>query len=363
MLSTRLTGSSTSITWRVQAQRRVQRGVGAGRGRSARRRTPGSTSSSSSHSGCELPRQRRRAGGRRTTRRTRRRPSARHVRQRRVPVVAGEDLVGALPGLHHLDVLRHLLAEQVEGDAVVADHRLAHRRDGAVARPGSEPLRADPDLVVVGAELLGDQVGVVELVAALAGRRLEADAEGGQAALALLGQQRHDRLESSPPESSTPTGTSATIRRSTAVRSARQTALRPVLGGHGARGGRVYDRLPVDACRCSCRPARSIRTVAGGSLRTPARIVRGARHHRVEASCSGAAPPGRATVSTSPAASSAGRVEAKRSRPGRLGQVQRLDAEPVAGQDHGAAWPCSTMAKANMPRKCSTQRRPSGGTP
>ncbi len=53
------------------------------------------------------------------------------VRHRRVPVVAGEDLVGALPRLHHLDVLADLLGQQVERHAVVAHHRLAHRPDGA----------------------------------------------------------------------------------------------------------------------------------------------------------------------------------------------------------------------------------------
>ena len=48
------------------------------------------------------------------------------------------------------------------------------------------------------------------------------------------------RLESSPPESSTPTGTSATIRRSTAVRSAASSRVLPLVGGtvaaDGARG-------------------------------------------------------------------------------------------------------------------------------
>ena len=55
----------------------------------------------------------------------RRRPLPRRGGDVRVPVVAGEDLVGALAGLHDLHVLRHLLAQQVEGDAVVAHHRLA----------------------------------------------------------------------------------------------------------------------------------------------------------------------------------------------------------------------------------------------
>ena len=89
-------------------------------------------------------------------------------------MVSGEYLVGALPGLHDLDVLGHFLAEQVEGDAVVADHRLAHGADRAVER-GQHALGADADLVVVGVETFGDDVGVAELVARDAADGLETD--------------------------------------------------------------------------------------------------------------------------------------------------------------------------------------------
>ena len=47
------------------------------------------------------------------------------------------------------------------------------------------------DLVVVGVEGLGDQVGVEVLVAGFASGGVEANAERGQPVLALLGQQRH----------------------------------------------------------------------------------------------------------------------------------------------------------------------------
>jgi hypothetical protein len=82
--------------------------------------------------------------------------------------------------------------------------------------------------------------------------------------------------ESSPPDSSTPTGTSATIRRRTAVRSASSTASRHSSGPR--RSGRAArlnsgDQYGVSATRPS---AVTTRTVAGGSLRTPRRIVRGA---------------------------------------------------------------------------------------
>ena len=107
-------------------------------------------------------------------------------------MVAGEHLVGALPGLHDLHVFGDLLAEQIEGDAVVADHRLAHRADRTVER-GQHAVGADADLVVVGFEPLGDDVGVLELVALDATDRLEADRERRQAVLARLGEQPDDQ--------------------------------------------------------------------------------------------------------------------------------------------------------------------------
>src|SRR5215213_5366990 len=61
------------------------------------------------------------------------------LEQRRVPVIAPEDLVGALAGLHHLAPARDLLGQQVERDRVVGDHRLAHRRDRPRQR-GQQPL-------------------------------------------------------------------------------------------------------------------------------------------------------------------------------------------------------------------------------
>ena len=57
-----------------------------------------------------------------------------------------------------------LLGEQVEGDAVVGDHRLAHGRHRLVQRR-QQADGVDPDLVVVGLEAVCHQVGVGELVA------------------------------------------------------------------------------------------------------------------------------------------------------------------------------------------------------
>src|SRR5215213_7600957 len=106
MLSTRLTGSSTSIT-------------------SASRRSPRSIALA--------------AGAR-----VRVEPVLAGLEQRRVPVVAPEDLVGALSGLHHLAVPGHLLREQEEGDRVMGDHRLAHGRDRARQRR-QQARRLDPE--------------------------------------------------------------------------------------------------------------------------------------------------------------------------------------------------------------------------
>ena len=84
------------------------------------------------------------------------------------------------------------------------------------------------------------------------------------------------RLESMPPDSSTPTGTSATIRRSTASRSRSSSAssqsrdVQSARSGSRVNSGSQYTRSVV-------APSGSIvRTVAGGSLPMPARMVRGA---------------------------------------------------------------------------------------
>ena len=111
---------------------------------------------------------------------------------RGIPVVSRKDLVGALAGLHDLDVLGHLLGQQVERDAVVADHRLAHGADRAV-EGGEHALGADADLMVVGVEPLGDEVGVLELVALDPADGLEADRERRQTVLTRLGEQPDDQ--------------------------------------------------------------------------------------------------------------------------------------------------------------------------
>ena len=62
------------------------------------------------------------------------RAASRRVGERRIPRVSGEDLVGALARLDDLHMVRHLLAEEVERDTVVGDHRLAHSADRGADR-------------------------------------------------------------------------------------------------------------------------------------------------------------------------------------------------------------------------------------
>ena len=71
--------------------------------------------------------------------------------------------------------------------------------------------------MVVGAELFGDQVGIFELVTLVLADLLETDAERLQSALALLGEQGDDQRRVHPAGEQDATGTSATIRRWTAV--------------------------------------------------------------------------------------------------------------------------------------------------
>ena len=106
-------------------------------------------------------------------------------------MVAGEHLVGALTALHHLDVFRNLLGEQVETDGIVADHGLAHGLHALLKRR-QQTSGIDEYPVVVGAEMPGDDVGVFEFVAFFTARRLKAHREGVQSLLPLLGEQTDD---------------------------------------------------------------------------------------------------------------------------------------------------------------------------
>ncbi|MCY1416701.1 hypothetical protein D9M71_322170 [compost metagenome] len=95
----------------------------------------------------------------------------------RVPVVTGEQLIGTLAALHHLAMLGHLAGQQVEGDAVVADHGLAHGAEGR-GQLFYDLAFANAQLVMAGVVVLGDQVRILELVTAFAAGIFETDGEG-----------------------------------------------------------------------------------------------------------------------------------------------------------------------------------------
>ena len=74
----------------------------------------------------------------------------------------------------------------------MADHRFAHRCEGAGQL--FENLRlANAQLVVLGAVMLGDQVGVLELVTALAAGIFKANREGRQRLSTGLAEQANQQ--------------------------------------------------------------------------------------------------------------------------------------------------------------------------
>ena len=135
--------------------------------------------------------------------------------------------------------------------------------------------RADPDLVVVGLELARDEVGELELVALAPARVGEADRERGQAALALLGEQRDDQARVEP------AGEQHADRdvgdHPPPDRDAQRLEQRvpPVLR-RAVRARALERRVPVGALAARAPSGSTTSIVAGGSLRTPRRIVRGA---------------------------------------------------------------------------------------
>ena len=135
--------------------------------------------------------------GRRTGRSTPRAGSRVAARQRRVPVVAGEDLVGALARLHDRDV--SVTCSDSRSKATTSWLTI-----GSAIAPIAAPARRrsrSPGTTIWWwsvANSLGDDVGELELVALPAAGRLEADAEGRQAVLARLGEQPDDEAGVQP---------------------------------------------------------------------------------------------------------------------------------------------------------------------
>jgi hypothetical protein len=130
--------------------------------------------------------------------------------------------------------------------------------------------------VVVGVETLGDDVGVLELVALHATDRLEADRERRQAVLARLGEQaRRCRLESTPAGQQAAdghVGDQSAIDcdpQCSRTASSQSRSDQSALSWRPAEVGAQYVVVVL-------RPSGSIATSdAGGTLVTPRRIVRG----------------------------------------------------------------------------------------
>ena len=221
----------------------------------------------------------------------------------------------------------------------MGDHRLAHRGDRAVER-GQHPLggrrgcgggRCRTRSAI--------SVRVAKLVALALADVVEADAERRQAR-AVPTRRAARRSGSSPgrPDSSTPTGTSATIRRSTAVRSASSTAsAQSLLVPVGVLGAAAEVRRASSA-RSRCSPSGS--TVIDRRRRRacarPSRIVRGAG----TTACQLKVVVQRDRIDLGVDAAAGQQRRQRRGEAQRVadaGEVQRLDPEPVARQHQPAA--------------------------
>ena len=273
MLSTRLTGSSTSMT---SASMRSARSTGVsapGRAntRAANARDASSRAAGAGSSSAATPASSRSKNAPRTSSS----PSPGALEHRRVPVVAAEHLVGALAGLHDLAVARDRL-------------RRAGRTRRRRARPSARSSRA-----IACGQRLHQPLGSTRIwrwsVPNSRATRSE-NANSSPSRPPASGKPIENvarprwpcsassatiRLESSPPESSTPTGTSATIRRCTATRSASSSASSQS-SSTAVAPGRARTAGPSSAARGGARPARSTAAWPAASLRTPRRIVRGA---------------------------------------------------------------------------------------
>ena len=198
----------------------------------------------------------------------------------------------------------------------------------------------DADLVVVGAEALGDEVGVVELVALLAADGLEADGEGLQAVLARLGEQRRRSgwSRARPTAARRPARRRPCGARRRCAATSSTASCQSRRSSRRARRARLEVGLPV-ACVVVRVPSGSMAQdrAPAAACATPRRMVRGAgttewkrqvvvQRDRVDAGVDAAAGQQR-------------RQRRGEAQPRRASsrQVQRLDAEPVAAEHHPAA--------------------------
>ena len=211
------------------------------------------------------------------------------------------------------------------------------------------------DLVMVGAEVLGDQVGVGELVAGLAARGLEPDAERGQPRCPASASSATTRLESMPPESSTPTGTSATMRRSHRDAQRVEHGALPVALASSPRGSRRGTPAPVDGPRGA---AVRMDDAHGRGRQLPHAGQDGprSRHDRVEAHVVVQ----RHRIDRGVHVAGGEQCRQRRGEPQPARRLERYSGLMPSRSRPSTSRPLSrsSTAKANMPRKWSTQRVP-----
>jgi hypothetical protein len=188
--------------------------------------------------------------------------------------------------------------------------------------------------VVRGVEALGDDVGVLELIAGLAAHGLEAHREGREVRLSGLGKQPGDEAQVEPARE-----------QHAQVDVGHEAALDG--GAHGVEDERTHSwslRPPSPAWgpkmgsqlqRWSMRPSGvMVAMVAGEELLDP--LQEGERRVQSGSSCRGAEPWGRARVDVT-GGQQRGQARDEAKAPARLlAQVQGLDAEPVAREGEAA---------------------------
>ena len=145
------------------------------------------------------------------------------ARMRQVAVVAAEQLVAAVARQHDRDVAPRHLRDVPRRNRRRVGERLVEVRDQPVE--DADAVRLDDELVVVGAEVLGDAARVLELVELPARRSRSRTSSRARRQLAAI--RPTTRLESTPPERNAPSGTSLTRCERTASRQHVAQLLRP----------------------------------------------------------------------------------------------------------------------------------------
>ena len=192
------------------------------------------------------------------------------------------------------------------------------------------------DLVVVGLEFLGDDVGIDELVADLAMGILEADREGLQVLLAGLGEQRDDQAGIDAPRqqhADRHVGDHAPVHRQP---QRREQPFAPLVCRHvDVRVGALVVHLPVDVV---LHAAVRLDDPDGGRRQLLDALEDRPRggHHGMERHVVVQADPVDLGVDAA-AGDEGGQGGGEAQLARRLGDVERLDAEAVTGQHDAAA--------------------------